>query len=44
MSYKIKVLPEARLDIRDSIDWYDEQKAGLAQQLLLTEKRNSADI
>ena len=26
MSYKIKVLPEARLDIRDSIDWYDEQK------------------
>ena len=31
MSYKIKVLPEARLDIRDSIDWYDEQKAGLGK-------------
>ncbi len=31
MSYKIKLLPEARLDIRDSINWYNEQKTGLGK-------------
>ena len=44
MSYKIKVLPEVRLDIRDSIDWYNEQKAGLGKLFLLTEKRYFANI
>ncbi len=31
MSFKIILLPEARLDIKDSIDWYNEQKAGLGK-------------
>ncbi len=31
MSYKIRLLPEAHLDIKDSIDWYNEQKAGLGK-------------
>ena len=31
MSYKIKLLPEARLDIKDSVDWYNEQKTGLGK-------------
>ena len=31
MSYTIKLLPEARLDIIESIDWYNEQKEGLGK-------------
>lgn len=31
MNYKIKLLPEARVDIKDSIDWYNEQKSGLGR-------------
>mgnify|MGYP001239686595 CR=1 FL=1 len=31
MSYRIKLLPEARQDILDSIGWYNEQKEGLGQ-------------
>lgn len=32
MSYKIKLLQEARLDIKESIEWYNDQKAGLGKQ------------
>jgi hypothetical protein len=32
MSYKIKLLPEAHLDIKESIEWYNEQKAGLGKR------------
>ena len=32
MSYKIKLLPEARLDIKESIEWYNNQKAGLGKR------------
>jgi hypothetical protein len=32
MSYKIKLLPEARLDIKESIEWYNDQKAGLGKR------------
>jgi hypothetical protein len=31
VSYKIKLLPEAHLDIKESIDWYNEQKTGLGK-------------
>lgn len=31
MNFKIKLLPEARLDIKDNIDWYNQQKTGLGK-------------
>lgn len=31
MSYKIKLISEARLDIKDTIDWYNEQRVGLGR-------------
>lgn len=32
MSYKMELLPEARLDIKESIEWHDDQKAGLGKR------------
>lgn len=32
MSYKTRLLPEARQDIEANIDWYNEQKPGLGKQ------------
>lgn len=32
MSYKIKLLREARLDIKEIIEWYDEEKPGLGKR------------
>jgi plasmid stabilization system protein ParE len=32
MRNKIKLLPEAQLDIYDIIDWYDKQKIGLGRR------------
>jgi len=29
MSYKIKLLPEARIDIVEIIEWYNKEKPGL---------------
>lgn len=44
MSYKIKLLPEARLDIRESIDWYNKQKAGLRKRFYEEVKSRLRDI
>ena len=32
MSYRIELLPEARLDIKESLEWYNDQKAGLGKR------------
>ncbi|MCC5938851.1 MAG: hypothetical protein JJU34_16345 [Lunatimonas sp.] len=32
MSYKIKLLHEARLDIKEIIAWYNEEKRGLGKR------------
>jgi plasmid stabilization system protein ParE len=29
MSYSLKILPDARSDMREAIDWYNSQKKGL---------------
>ena len=42
MSYMIKLLPEAHLDIKDCIDWYNEQKAGLGKLFYQTVKSRLA--
>ena len=34
MSYTIKFLPEARQDVGQIIDWYNEQEAGLGARFL----------
>lgn len=31
MSYRIKLLPEARLDIKEIIEWYNGKKRGLGK-------------
>lgn len=31
-AYKIQFLPEARLDIKEIIDWYNDQKSGLGKR------------
>lgn len=32
MAFKIKIEPDARLDIQESIDWYDKQQKGLGKK------------
>ncbi|WP_114749606.1 type II toxin-antitoxin system RelE/ParE family toxin [Pleomorphovibrio marinus] len=32
MSYRIKLLPEARLDIKEIMEWYNEEKLGLGRR------------
>jgi plasmid stabilization system protein ParE len=32
MSFKIKIEPEARLDIQEAINWYNKQQKGLAKK------------
>ncbi|MDX5477197.1 MAG: hypothetical protein LPJ98_01975 [Cyclobacteriaceae bacterium] len=32
MSYKIKLLQEARLDIKEIIEWYNGEKRGLGKR------------
>ena len=36
MSYSILVRPKAKADIREAARWYEEQRAGLAAQFLLS--------
>lgn len=36
--YKIKLLPDARLDLKESIGWYNQQKAGLGKRFYESEK------
>lgn len=32
MAFKIKIEPEARLDIQEAIDWYNNQEQGLGRK------------
>jgi toxin ParE1/3/4 len=32
MAFKIKIEPEARLDIQEAIDWYNKQEQGLGKK------------
>jgi len=32
LKYKIKIEPEAQIDIQDSINWYNEQQKGLGKR------------
>lgn len=32
MAFKIKIEPDARLDIQESIDWYNKQQKGLGKK------------
>lgn len=32
MAFRIKIEPEARVDIQSAIDWYNEQKKGLGKR------------
>lgn len=34
MSYGIKIIPDAQTDVRETIDWYNEQKDGLGRRFL----------
>jgi len=32
MAFKIKIEPEARLDIQEAVDWYNKQQKGLGKK------------
>jgi plasmid stabilization system protein ParE len=32
MAFKIKIEPDARLDIQEAIDWYNKQQKGLGKK------------
>jgi len=36
MSRQIVIHPEAELDLADAYEWYDEQRSGLGEELLLS--------
>lgn len=44
MSYRIKLLPEAKQDIKESIDWYNEQKLGLGKLFYQEVKSKLANL
>lgn len=44
MSYKVQLLPDARLDIKESMEWYNEQKAGLGRLFYYSVKSRLAYI
>lgn len=44
MSYKVKILPEAHRDIRESIKWYNKQKDDLGKRFYIAVKSRIASI
>lgn len=34
MTFKVKILPDAKLDIQDAINWYDDKRQGLGRVFL----------
>lgn len=40
MSFTIKIEPEARVDIQEAIDWYNEQQSGLGKHFHAAVKVN----
>lgn len=44
MSFKIKLLPAARRDVKEIIDWYNSQKAGLGKKFYQSLKMRLTNI
>jgi plasmid stabilization system protein ParE len=43
-AYRIQFIPEARLDIKEIIDWYNDQKPGLGKRFFQSLKSKLAYI
>ncbi|HEX7243722.1 MAG TPA: type II toxin-antitoxin system RelE/ParE family toxin [Longimicrobiaceae bacterium] len=44
MTYRLRLQPEARDDIRSAVRWYEDQKAGLGRDFLLDVEASFAAI
>lgn len=42
--YKVQLLPSAKLDIKQSADWYNEQQKGLGKRFTSTVRSNVKSI